>query len=145
MYGVAFFLHIGGLILWLGALAIAGIFLLAMRPHYVSAGVKQISVKITKHSVIWSYIGAASVLFSGVYMILQLGMDNKPFWLTAMERGGGMLLLLSIIFTAITAGKTIKRISQPDGQHTSVRGFLIVTIISIVCSLAVLFIVSMKY
>lgn len=145
MYGVAFFIHIGGLIVWLAALAIAVIALFSFRSYYTIETVRQISIKITRSSSTWSYIGAGAVLLSGVYMILQLDMDNKPFWLSAMERGGGMLLLLSIIFTAIAAGKTIKRISQPNTQSTSVKGFVIVAIASLICSLLVLFIVSMKY
>lgn len=145
MYGIAFFIHIGGLIVWLAALSIAAVALYTFRAHHTIAAVQKISIKITKSSSIWSYIGAGAVLLSGVYMILQLDMDNKPFWLSAMERGGGMLLLLSIIFTAIAAGKTIKRISQPNAQKTNVRGFVTVAAVSLVCSLLVLFIVSMKY
>ncbi|MUT68774.1 hypothetical protein [Paenibacillus sp. NEAU-GSW1] len=146
MYGISLFFHFSGLFLWIGALLFSAASLLLLRPQFDSDSMRQLAARITRKSMPFSHIGAAFVLLSGVYMILQLDMGaDKPFWLQAMEKGGGALLLLSAIFSGITAGKTIKRIANPSLPAPSLKGYVAVAAVSMILSLAVLFIVSMKY
>ncbi|MFX3632823.1 MAG: hypothetical protein ACE3L7_03145 [Candidatus Pristimantibacillus sp.] len=146
MYGTALFLHFTGLFLWIGALVFSAASLLLMKPQFQSVGIRQLAVRMTKLSMPWSHSGALLVLLSGVYMILVLDMgSDKPLWLSAMEKGGGSLLLLSAVFAGITASKTIKRIANPDAPNANIKSYVIVAAVSLILSLALLFIVSMKY
>ncbi len=50
------------------------------------------------------------ILLSGVYMILQFNRESMPLYLTIMEQGGTMIILLTIIFVSIYSVRLTRKL-----------------------------------
>lgn len=91
------FVHIASVAFWLGGTAT--LYVLYRKSMRLSPS-DGISVAYdTTRSVVKGILNpsALMVLFSGIGMLMQMGMvgKTKPFWLTFMEQFGGMVALIS--------------------------------------------------
>lgn len=79
-------------------------------------------------------------------MIIQMGMGSgKPLWLEVMEKGGGTIILLGLIFTGILGSKVKKRLSIPgEAHHVKLSGYMFAISTVIVLTLSVVLVVSLK-
>lgn len=51
------------------------------------------------------------ILVSGIMMFVEMGLgSDKPFWLIFMERGGTVVLLLSIVWVTLQGNKPTKKL-----------------------------------
>lgn len=94
--------------------------------------------------------GAVLVLISGIIMIVDMNWDGaqKPLWLNYMERGGGVIILASIVLTAIWGRSMSKRLqsTQHDGSAVAVSGSLYITSLLLILAaiLSVILVVSFR-
>lgn len=143
MYGTMLFVHLIGLIAWLGGwLAIIGMLLLNRQSS--SADTHHLAARAVRIFSWIAYPSAFLVLISGVYMIVQLGLDDKPIWLIVMERGGGMVILLSLLIPTLMGRKVIRRLSASQAAPVRYSGYVSTLSILMVVVAAIVLIVSMK-
>lgn len=145
MYGFMLFLHLTGLFAWMGGLLVAIVMIGLL---HKKLGSSQDSNLLARKSVsIFSYLahpGAVLVLGSGVYLILQMGSGSKPLWLDVMEKGGGMIALLSLIVSGILGGKVKKKLKAAQGQPVKLTGYLTTMTAFMALILGVVLIVSLR-
>ncbi|MHA6250433.1 hypothetical protein [Oceanobacillus sp. CAU 1775] len=111
MYSLSYILHIVGVALWIGSFFALGYLLRGL--------VKNVSKLEDFSSVIkriqkWVMLGVLPslvvILLSGVYMILQFNRDSLPLYLTLMEQGGSLIILLTIILVSIYSVRLSKKL-----------------------------------
>lgn len=110
-YSLYYFLHIAGLAIWVGALLVLSVLLLSSKKELHATS---ILIPVTK--VVNRFINPSSfiVLVSGIFMLIQFG-DYKPLYIIIMERGGSLIILLSIILLTWQSNKMKKAIAENDG------------------------------
>ncbi|MFD0716645.1 hypothetical protein [Paenibacillus sp. GCM10027626] len=146
LFGISLFAHFAGLSLWIGALLFSTIVFILVKSHVNGTNeIRELAQRIARIAMRISHLGAFLVLISGVYMILDLNIKDKPFWLSIMEKGGGSVIIISIILTGIVGSRTIRRMSNLEDRSVKISGFVRSSALSLVLIAAVLFIVSMKY
>ncbi|NOU97025.1 hypothetical protein GC093_27935 [Paenibacillus sp. LMG 31456] len=146
MFGTLLFLHLTGLIIWLGALFAIVVMLFMLRKQLGSQEPNKMAKRIIRSFSMFAHPSAVIVLISGVIMIIQMGMGSgKPIWLNVMEKGGGTIILLALILTGILGSKIKKRLSTAEQpQQVKLSGYLVSLSSMIVLALSVVLIVSLK-
>jgi putative copper export protein len=112
MYALSYILHIVGVAIWIGSFAVIGYLLKTLVNH--EKRLEDYS-PVIKRIQKWVMMGVLPslllILLSGVYMILQFNRDTMPLYLTIMEQGGTLIILLTIIFVSIYSVKLTKRLT----------------------------------
>ncbi|MEK3724087.1 hypothetical protein [Paenibacillus sp. FSL H8-0034] len=146
MFGFMLFLHLTGLVIWLGSLFAIVIMLIMLNKQLGSLESNTLAQRIIRTFSRFAHPSAVFVLISGVLMIIQMGMGpGKPLWLEVMEKGGGTIILLGLIFTGILGSKVKKRLSIPgETQPIKLSGYMIAMSMVIVLTLSVVLVVSLK-
>ncbi|MGO4369829.1 hypothetical protein AB4Z21_03340 [Paenibacillus sp. MCAF20] len=155
MFGLLLFLHLAGLALWIGSLVTILVVLPLVRKNVSTVEANILIGKITRAFSWISHPSALFVLVSGVLMLIQMELgSDKPLWLDVMEKGGGTIVLLSLILTGIFGGKLRKRINlavtasgatqASASQAVNLSSYLTLSAIIAAAVIAVLLIVSLK-
>ncbi|MWV44475.1 hypothetical protein GRF59_12645 [Paenibacillus sp. HJL G12] len=145
MFGFMLFLHLGGLLAWVGGLIVV-IAMIGLLSKQLGASADS-NLLARKSLSIFSYLahpGAVLVLGSGLYLILKMGSGSKPLWLDIMEMGGGTIAILSLIVTGILGSKVKKKLKAAGGQPVKVTGYLTTMTALMVLILGVVLVVSLK-
>ena len=99
-----------GVALWIGSFAVIGYLLKILTKN---KGLKDFSV-IIKRMQKWIMVGVLPslllIFLSGTYMIFQFNRDTMPFYLSIMEQGGTLIILLTILFVSIYNVKLTKKL-----------------------------------
>ncbi|MEY9093887.1 hypothetical protein [Paenibacillus sp. RC84] len=145
MFGLMLFLHITGLLGWLGALLGILVTMLLLRKQLGTPDANSLAGKTIRVFGRIAHPSSILVLLSGVYLILQMGLGSgKPFWLQVMEKGGGMIILLAVIFTAVLGSKMNKRLNSAGGTSVRLTGYLSMVGVFMFLIVSVILVVSLK-
>ncbi|PYI52176.1 hypothetical protein [Paenibacillus flagellatus] len=146
MFGFMLFLHLTGLFLWIGALLAVVLVLPLMKTQLGSGPSNTLAKRLIRVAGFVAHPGAAAVLVSGVYMILQLDLGkDRPLWLEVMEKGGGTLIVAALVVTGVMGSSIKKRLSAAGaGEAPRLTGYVTTTAAFLVLIVAVVFVVSMK-
>ncbi len=157
MYNWLFFLHITGLVVWIGSLTVLFVLLATMskKTNLIGSVTEFALIDSTVKIVRWlTNPGALVVLLTGIFMIMEMGLmgQDKPFWLRFMEETGGLIIILSIVLLAIQNRRIRKYLIEMKRDHApfeKVRRILSQYVAmmagSVVLALVVVYVVSMKY
>ncbi|RDW15875.1 hypothetical protein [Oceanobacillus chungangensis] len=111
MYSLNYILHIVGVVIWIGSFSVLGYLLKSMINQEKS--LTDFSPLI-KRIQSWVTIGVLPslllILLSGTYMILQFNRDTMPLYLTIMEQGGTLIILLTIILVSMYSVRLTKKL-----------------------------------
>lgn len=111
MYSLSYILHIAGVAIWVGSFFALGYLLKSLvkdeKKLVDFAPVMRRIQKWVTRGVIPSLV---LILLSGVYMILQFNRDSMPLYLTIMEQGGSLIILLTIILVSIYSVRLTKKL-----------------------------------
>jgi len=139
------FVHIASVAFWLGGAAT--LYLLYRSSMRLSS---QDAVPVTysaTRSAVWGILNPSAllVLFTGIAMMVQLGLAGKPkpFWLTFMEQFGGTVALVS----AGTLSWQLRRLDRASSAEERTRRWRTLnrTIASVGAGVAVtIFVVAMR-
>lgn len=122
MQSLYYFLHISGVIIWIGSFIGFGILLRSLAKQKT---VEQHSLVITKIDKIVKRLihpSALAVLISGVLLILPYNRESLPLYITLMEQAGSIVILLSIIFLTLQSRKIQKAL---NGQQVNKKQTLV--------------------
>ncbi|MDF2713678.1 MAG: hypothetical protein K0R28_603 [Paenibacillus sp.] len=145
MFGFMLFLHLTGLMVWLGALLAVVIVVPLLRKLPGSAESNALSSRIIRIFGMFAHPAAVVVLLSGVFMIVDMGIGpDKPLWLDLMEKGGGTIILLALVLTGILGRKARKRLGAADGRSVTLSGYLTTTAGFMILIVSMVLIVSLK-
>jgi len=145
MFGLMLFLHLTGLFMWLGGLLAIVVMLSVLKKQIGTGETSALAGRIIRVFSLFAHPGAALVLVSGVYMIIQMGMGaDKPLWLNIMEKGGGMIILLGVILTGIMGSRVKKRLKAEPAGRTGLSGYLTVMSACMALIVSVILVVSLK-
>ncbi len=149
------FLHLTGVSIWAGSILAVLFILLMIKKHL---GSKELSVIVKRIIRIMHFLvhpSAVLVLVSGIFMIVTMGIDqNKPFWLSFMEKFGGVVVMFTIIAMSIAGRALVKRLSKLEGDEgnktMSSKGFIfnsyIMTMaVSVVSIFSVILVVTFRF
>lgn len=104
-------LHIVGVAIWLGSFLALGFLLKSLvKDEKTLADFAPIIKRIQKWVMMGVFPSLVLILLSGVYMILQFSRDSMPLYLTIMEQGGTLIILLTIIFVSIYSVRLTKKL-----------------------------------
>ncbi|SFX45864.1 Uncharacterized membrane protein [Thermoactinomyces sp. DSM 45891] len=147
---LALFLHLFGLVVWIGASITIGVLLLSICKLDSSASRNQVLTGILKKSYMLIHPAGTVVLASGFYMLFA-GWQNlvsqgtpKPFWLTFMQHGGTLAAVLSLVVASILSGKAMKQLTQKDAQTGMLKAYVGVTFATVLFSLVILYFAAAK-
>ncbi|MFP3391928.1 hypothetical protein [Brevibacillus sp. SIMBA_040] len=146
MYAGMYFTHIISLAVWFGALVIVMLLLGSYKAHTEQG---QVATALANKTV-WSTLQAAAfaVLLSGVGMLVHAGMigQKKPLWLKLMEEGGGLVILLFIIFVTLWTRNLRKALKQGDAtRYTQMsKRFFGLSLSFVIAIAAVVLVVSLR-
>ncbi|MFE6799290.1 hypothetical protein [Paenibacillus chitinolyticus] len=145
MFGWMLFLHITGLFGWLGALLGILVTMLLLRKQLGTSDANSLAGKTIRVFGRIAHPSSILVLLSGVYLILQMGIGtDKPLWLQVMEKGGGTIILLAVIFTAVLGSKMNKRLNSSGGTSVRLTGYLSTVGVFMFLIVSVVLVVSLK-
>ncbi|MGE6226372.1 hypothetical protein [Paenibacillus chitinolyticus] len=145
MFGLMIFLHISGLLGWLGALLGILVTMLLLRKQLGTPDANSLTGKTIRVFGRIAHPSSILVLLSGVYLILQMGIGTeKPLWLQVMEKGGGTIILLAVIFTAVLGSKLNKRLNSAGGNSVRLTGYLSMVGVFMFLIVSVVLVVSLK-
>ncbi|MFD7521945.1 hypothetical protein [Paenibacillus chitinolyticus] len=145
MFGLMIFLHITGLLGWLGALLGILVTMLLLRKQLGTPDANSLAGKTIRVFGRIAHPSSILVLLSGVYLILQMGIGTeKPLWLQVMEKGGGTIILLAVIFTAVLGSKMNKRLNSAGGNSVRLTGYLSTVGVFMFLIVSVVLVVSLK-
>ncbi|WP_217557115.1 hypothetical protein [Paenibacillus sp. GbtcB18] len=145
MFGLMIFLHISGLLGWLGALLGILVTMLLLRKQLGTPDANSLAGKTIRVFGRIAHPSSILVLLSGVYLILQMGIGTeKPLWLQVMEKGGGTIILLAVIFTAVLGSKMNKRLNSAGGNSVRLIGYLSTVGVFMFLIVSVVLVVSLK-
>src|SRR5690606_20060821 len=97
MYEWSYILHIVGVVIWIGSFIVLGYLLKGLTKNGSLKDYSFVIKRIQKSVMVGVLPSLVLVLLSGTYMILQLNRDTMPLYLTIMEQGGTLIILLTII------------------------------------------------
>lgn len=111
MYSLNYILHIVGVVIWIGSFSVLG-YLLKTLANQEEALVdfSLVIKKIQKWVIIGVIPSLVLIILSGTYMILQFNRDTMPLYLTIMEQGGTLIILLTIILVSIYSVRLTKKL-----------------------------------
>lgn len=147
MFGFLLFLHLTGLMVWLGALLAVVVILpmLYKQSAASTAHANPLACRIIRVFGMLAHPAAAIVLLSGVTMIIDMDLgQDKPLWLEIMEKGGGTVVLLSLAWTGILGRKARKRLIAAAGQAVTLSGYRTASACMMVLIVSIVLVVSLK-
>lgn len=146
MYGWMFFIHIAGLAAWFGVTLMGALMLLWVRDKLSESDLSSAALTVVKNMNRITHPAAFLVLVSGVFMVMEWSRDGMPFWLSFMERAGGMVILLFLIVLSILGAKLKKKLAQNDeaAAAKSIGSYVAWTFIFLLLILIVTLVVSLK-
>ena len=104
-------LHIVGVAIWLGSFLALGFLLKSLvKDEKKLADFAPIIERMQKWVMMGVFPSLVLILLSGVYMILQFSRDSMPLYLTIMEQGGTLIILLTIIIVSIYSVRLTKKL-----------------------------------
>ncbi|MGY3714616.1 hypothetical protein ACWE42_03710 [Sutcliffiella cohnii] len=109
MYELNYIVHIVGVVLWIGSFIVLGYLLKAMTNNKVE-DYSPIITNIQKWVMRGTLPSLILIVVSGSFMIMQFNRDAMPLYLSLMEMGGTMIILLTIIFVSIYSVKLTKKL-----------------------------------
>lgn len=110
MYSLSYMLHIVGVAIWLGSFLALGYLLKSLvKDERKLADFAPVIKRIQKWVMMGVLPGLVLILLSGVYMILQFSRDSMPLYLTIMEQGGTIIILLTIILVSMYSVRLTKK------------------------------------
>ncbi len=152
MYGVLLFLHIAGVVLWLGSVVMAVILLSTLKKDLQSPNIAELSTKTIKLLNRVTHPTAFLVLLTGIFMLMSdtWGMANHnsfPFWITFMEQAGAITILAFIIAVSIIGKKATKRLAAGEYAQAlkSINTFILTALILAIAAFVVIYVVSGKF
>lgn len=110
MYEWSYILHIVGVVIWIGSFIVLGYLLKGLTKNGSLKDYSFVIKRIQKSVMVGVLPSLVLVLLSGTYMILQLNRDTMPLYLTIMEQGGTLIILLTIILVSIYSVKLSKKL-----------------------------------
>ena len=150
MFEIMLFLHLAGLAVWFGA-SMASAFVLILAKRKITSSETKTFVRKALRAFGWlTHPSSIVVLVSGIIMIVNMnwGDLDKPLWLTYMERGGGMIIIVAIALTAILSRKIVKRLDSASHSSSEVAvggGLYLTSLLAIlVAILSVILVVSLR-
>lgn len=109
MYTFAYFLHVLGVIVWVGTFISFGLLLRALVKNEESIDrQKSLLMRMSRFVNRGVIPSSIVVLLSGVYLIMQFSRSDLPFYLSFMEQMGSLVILLSVIFLTIQSRRINK-------------------------------------
>jgi len=104
-------LHIAGIAIWLGSFLAFGYLLKSLvKDERKLADFAPVIKRIQKWVMMGVLPSLVLILLSGVYMILQFSRDSMPLYLTIMEQGGTIIILLTIILVSMYSVRLTKKL-----------------------------------
>lgn len=111
MYSFNYILHIAGVAIWIGSFAALGYLLKTLvRQENSLVDFSPVIKKIQKWVMMGVIPSLVLILFSGSFMIVQFNRETMPLYLTIMEQGGSLIILLTIIFVSIYSVRLTKKL-----------------------------------
>lgn len=111
MYSLSYILHIVGIAIWIGSFSVLGYLLKSLTyQEKAIASFSPIIKKIQRWVMVGVLPSLVLILLSGTYMILQFNRDTMPLYLTVMEQGGTLIILLTIILISIYSVRLTKKL-----------------------------------
>lgn len=111
MYSLSYILHIAGVAIWIGSFFALGYLLKSLvKDERKLEDFAPITKRIQKWVMMGVLPSLVLILLSGVYMILQFNRDSMPLYLTIMEQGGTMIILLTIILVSVYSVRLTKKL-----------------------------------
>ncbi|TMV50176.1 hypothetical protein FE783_11480 [Paenibacillus mesophilus] len=145
MFGFMLFLHLTGLMVWLGALLAVVIVVPLLRKQPGAAESNALASRIIRIFGMLAHPAAVVVLLSGVFMIVKMGIGpDKPLWLDLMEKGGGTIILLALVLTGLLGRKARKRLGAAEGRPVALSGYLTASAGFMVLIVSMVLLVSLK-
>ncbi len=147
MFGFMLFLHLTGLFVWLGALLGTVIALGILKRTLGSVESNQTARRMIRAFNLLAHPASVIVLGSGVYLIVQLGMDDsRPLWLEIMEKGGGTIILAALVVTGIMGSRAGKRLASggSDAQSFKLKGYVAALSVFMILIVSVMLVVSIR-
>lgn len=141
---LALFLHLLGIIVWIGASITIGVLLLSILKLDASESRNQVLTGILKKSYMLIHPAATAVLGSGLYMLVTNDYAEKPFWVTFMQHGGTLAVILSLVVASILSGKAIKQLGQSHSTPGVLNTYVWITFASVLLSLVILYFTAAK-
>lgn len=139
----ALFLHLLGIVVWIGAGITIGVLLLSILKLDASENRNQVLTTILKKSYMLIHPAATVVLGSGLYMLVTSDYADKPFWVTFMQHGGTLAVILSLVLASILSGKAIKQLGQ-NSTPGVLKAYVWVTFASVLLSFVILYFTAAK-
>lgn len=111
MYSLSYILHVIGVAIWIGSFLVLGYLLKTVINQEKSlVGFSPIIKRIQSWVMLGVLPSLVLILLSGTYMILQFNRDTMPLYLTIMEQGGTLIILLTIILVSIYSVRLTKKL-----------------------------------
>lgn len=140
VYNVSYFIHVIGIVLWIGSFMS---FWFLLRTVVKQDSYEGIGNAIRKNVNAVIIPASVLVVVSGSYMIMQFNRDSMPLYFSLMEMGGTMVILLSIIALSIISKKITKAVDE--AKKIALYGYYRTTLLlSSVLGTAVVFIVALR-
>lgn len=140
MYEFSYFVHIAGITLWIGSFLAFGWLLMPMLESGSADQAGQQVRRLVNRLILPS---SFLVVLSGSYMISQFDRSGMPLYLSLMEMGGTMIVLLSIIALTLLSRK-ISGAVQEDKKASLYRLYRMALFSSAVLALGIVFIVALR-
>lgn len=111
MYSFNYIIHIIGVVLWIGSFLGLGYLLrtIASQDKNINS-FSAIIKKIQKWVMIGVIPSLVLIVVSGSFMIFQFNRETLPLYLSLMEQGGTLIILLTIIFVSIYSVRLTKKL-----------------------------------
>lgn len=111
MYSLSYIIHIAGVAIWVGSFFALGYLLRSLaNDERKLEDFAPVIKRIQKWVMVGVLPSLVLILLSGVYMILQFDRDSMPLYLSIMEQGGTLIILLTIISVSIYSVKLTKKL-----------------------------------
>ena len=140
LYNASYFIHIIGIVLWMGSFVS---FWFLLRTAVRQESFEGIGNAIRKNVNVVIIPATILIVVSGSYMIMQFNRDTMPLYLSLMEMGGTMVILLSIIALSIISRKISKAIDE--AKKIALYSYYRTTLLlSFILGAVVVFIVALR-
>ncbi|NJP36117.1 hypothetical protein [Alkalicoccus luteus] len=144
VYEAAYSLHIGGIALWIGSFAAFSWLLRGMAQQEELAETEKRQIRrITKFVNLGVLPAAGIVLFTGVYMILQLNRETLPLYMLVMEQAGALIILVTAVGTGLYSRRLVKRL-HGKGARAATASYSVALLLSAGLALAVVVFVGLR-
>lgn len=121
MYSLSYILHIASVAIWIGSFFALGYLLKSLvKDERKLADFTYVTKKIQTWVMVGVLPSLVIILVSGIYMILQFNRDTMPLYLTIMEQGGSLIILLTIALVSVYSVRLTKKLKgMPSKKERS--------------------------